>query len=258
MKFFNVVIPTFNAEKTIRRAFDSVEKQTFKDYRLIIVDDLSTDKTREELKELYNAKVIFLDEKRYNGGTRNVALQEYPDARYTLFLDADDEFISPTIFQEIHDFIVANGYPDMVRLPYQKLYESGHLNKLVIPDDAGKDIEAVCWSPRVACWTKAIKTELFMPFPENTLNEDVPQHIAQCDNTDTVAWFDKPVVRWYIHSKSTSHAESPKWKSSVFRYIADLADMELKHDWARHRRDKKLLCMKRLVFQQLDEELNTK
>lgn len=259
MKFFNVIIPTFNAENTLLRAIHSIQNQTFKDYRLILVDDCSEDKTREIIQnKIKGAEVILLDEKRYNGGTRNVALERYPDAEYLLFLDCDDEFHRNDLFQKIHDFIVENNYPDMVRLPYTRKYDESihrHESRVLKFEEEGKGVEDVVWSQRVAPWTKAIKTKLFVPFPENTLNEDVCQHIAQCDVCKTVAYFPEAVVRWHIHSKSTSHAESPKWKSSAYRYVADLADLELTHDWAKKRRDKKLLTIKKLLLDQLKEEL---
>lgn len=238
--FFNVIIPTYNSEKTLKRAVDSVAKQTFKDYRLIIVDDCSTDKTREIIRDIKEADVIMLTEKRFNGGSRNVGVAEGMDAKYTLFLDADDEFIDPECFQKIHDLIVKENYPDMVRLSYRKHYDDTHFEKDFDLSKDGVTLEDICWSKRVAPWTKAIKTEKFTPFPENTLFEDVVQHIKQCDLTETFAFYREPVVRWHINKNSTSHNNSPKWQSSIYRFVADLMDLELEHEWAKFRRDKKI------------------
>lgn len=251
--FFSVIIPCFNSEQWILRAIDSVQKQTFKDYELIIVDDCSTDKTREILQEeTYGLEIILLDEKRFNGGARNVGVEE-ACGEYLIFLDADDEFMYRNFFQELYDLIKRENCPDMVRIPYARKYESGRETPIKF-EETGKGIEEVIWSQRVAIWTKVIKRELFVPFPENTLNEDVPQHIAQCDKCKTVAWFKKGGVRWYIHSKSTSHAESPKWQTSIFRYVADLMDLELDNDWAKYRRDKKVKVIKKLVLDRLLKE----
>lgn len=246
-----MLVPTFNCEKTLARAVESVEKQTFKDYNLIIVDDLSTDGTRKIISEVKKADVILLDEKRWNGGTRNVAIQNAPESEYTLFLDADDEFISETIFQEIHDFIIKNDYPDMVRLPYVRHYDESKTQRETFIDRSKfgeRTIVDVAHSPRVAAWTKAVKTKLLQPFPENTLMEDVCQHLLQCDAVETVAWFPNPVVRWHLHSASTSHNESPKWKSSAWRYVADLMDLDLKNVYTRQRRDYKVRKTKEHLF----------
>ncbi len=238
-KFYNVIIPTFNNEATLQRAVDSVFKQTFTDYRLIIVDDCSTDKTREVISKIKEADVIMLTEKRFNGGSRNVGVEAGGESEYTLFLDADDEFIDANFFQELHDFIIENKYPDMVRLNYRKHFDdSGYEKDIDISTD--QNLEEVCWSKRVAAWTKALRTPVFQPFPENTLFEDVVQHIKQCDVVGNVTFFNKPVVKWHIRKNSTSHNNSLKWQSSAFRYVADLMDLQLDHGWADFRRKKKL------------------
>jgi len=45
--FFTIFIPTFNRAKLLPRALDSVRRQTFKDFDVVIVDDGSTDETRD-------------------------------------------------------------------------------------------------------------------------------------------------------------------------------------------------------------------
>lgn len=249
MTFFNVIIPSYNQEKTILRAVNSIKKQTFKDYSLLIVDDCSTDKTRDVLRSIDEVDVIMLTEKRYNGGTRNVGVENAQDAEYTLFLDGDDEFIDDHFFQKLHDFIVENNYPDMVRLPYTKHYDAtGHERTIPIESFNESKIDDVAHSPRVAPWTKAIKHHLLRPFPENTLMEDVAQHLSQCDIIETVAWYKEPAVKWHIHAKSTSHSNSPKWQSSTWRFVADLMDLDLNKSYTRSRRDGKVRRHKRALL----------
>jgi glycosyltransferase involved in cell wall biosynthesis len=48
---FSIVIPTYNREKCVRRAIDSVLRQDFESFELIVVDDGSTDLSREVLQE---------------------------------------------------------------------------------------------------------------------------------------------------------------------------------------------------------------
>ncbi len=43
--FFSVIMPVFNAEKTLRRSLDALSRQTFRDFELIAVDDASTDQS---------------------------------------------------------------------------------------------------------------------------------------------------------------------------------------------------------------------
>ena len=50
-KKIDILLATYNGEKYIAEQIDSILNQTYKDIRLVISDDLSTDKTREILKQ---------------------------------------------------------------------------------------------------------------------------------------------------------------------------------------------------------------
>ena len=75
---FSVVIPNYNSEKWIEKCINSVLNQTFKDYEIIVVDDMSTDSSEAIAYDLLRDKgtVIFNKTKRLNGGTRNVGIAE--------------------------------------------------------------------------------------------------------------------------------------------------------------------------------------
>ncbi|MEH7662087.1 glycosyltransferase family 2 protein [Bacillus velezensis] len=93
-----VVVPVYNAEEYVRKTVDSVILQNigFQHISLILVDDCSTDDSRNiltEYAELYeNITVVFLKD---NTGTpaypRNLGI-ELANAKYITFLDADDWF----------------------------------------------------------------------------------------------------------------------------------------------------------------------
>ena len=53
----SVIIPVYNAEKTIERLLNSVISQTYKNYEVIIINDGSTDKT-ESIISRYNSSNI--------------------------------------------------------------------------------------------------------------------------------------------------------------------------------------------------------
>ena len=50
-KRFSIIIPAYNVQEYVNKAIDSVLKQDFKDYELIIINDASTDKTEEVVKQ---------------------------------------------------------------------------------------------------------------------------------------------------------------------------------------------------------------
>ncbi len=88
----SIILPTYNRADTIMRAVDSVLKQTFEDWELVIIDDGSTDGTAEVVSGLDRRIRVIRQE---NGGTyvaRNRGLQECT-GRLITFLDSDDEWL---------------------------------------------------------------------------------------------------------------------------------------------------------------------
>lgn len=244
-KFFRVIIPTFGG-RNYDESVNSVLKQTCNDYQLYVVHDDANSGNYYIVDEVIH---INCPERRYNGGVRNYAMETAdrlnalyvrPMERYTLFLDDDDIFLDKDIFKDLKETIEANNYPDLIRLPYGKLYVEE--NRTVVKMLKNEiDISTIAESSKVAPWTKCIKTDLFQPFPENTLHEDVIQHLKQCDVCQTVVRFDRPVVQWRQYAKQTSKAIEPKWNSDDWRFVADLMELtDLKHSYCQKRRDEKI------------------
>lgn len=85
----SVVIPTYNAAHYLVEAVDSVLRQSFQDFEILVMDDGSTDDT-EEVARRYHSKVRYFSQQ--NSGVaiaRNHGI-ERALGRYVAFLDADD------------------------------------------------------------------------------------------------------------------------------------------------------------------------
>lgn len=89
----SILIPTYNAEKTIRECLDSIIVQDFDDYETVLVDDGSTDNTLDIIKE-YASKydnIRYLENDHMGiAETLNFGLYECLDSDYTVRLDSDD------------------------------------------------------------------------------------------------------------------------------------------------------------------------
>jgi len=57
MPLISVVIPVFNGEKTIKETIDSVLKQTFTDFELIVINDGSQDLTVEVVEKIQDSRI---------------------------------------------------------------------------------------------------------------------------------------------------------------------------------------------------------
>ena len=87
MPKFSIIIPVYNVENYIKRTLDSVFKQTYKDFEVIIVDDGCTDNSITLAKE-YDVKIINEDHVGVSQA-RNIG-QKHAKGEYLLFLDSDD------------------------------------------------------------------------------------------------------------------------------------------------------------------------
>lgn len=98
----SVVMGTYNQERYVREALDSVFDQTFQDYEVIIADDASTDKTVEILKS-YGDSITLLQRSTNSGRcqfTRNMCIHE-ARGKYIAFLDHDDTWLPEKLEKQV-------------------------------------------------------------------------------------------------------------------------------------------------------------
>jgi glycosyltransferase involved in cell wall biosynthesis len=90
----SVVIPTFNRAKVLGRAITSALSQTESNIEVLIVDDASTDNTKELVKDFDDDRIVYFRhaQNEYAGAARNTGMQ---NARgdFIAFLDSDDEWL---------------------------------------------------------------------------------------------------------------------------------------------------------------------
>lgn len=106
----SIIMPSYNSEKYIKDSVESVLKQTYPFWELIIVDDCSTDKT-VEITESFKDSRIKITVKESNSGagfSRNIALKQ-ASGKWIAFLDSDDVW-SPTKLEKQIAFMVDNDY----------------------------------------------------------------------------------------------------------------------------------------------------
>ena len=87
----SVVMPAYNAEKYLREAIDSILAQTYTDFELIIINDGSTDSTKEVIHSYSDPRIIYIENERNSGIC--ITLNKGLDAsrgRYIVRMDSDD------------------------------------------------------------------------------------------------------------------------------------------------------------------------
>src|SRR5882724_1442948 len=96
-----VLIPAFNAERTIVRALDSVFRQAYEPLEVLVIDDASTDGTAEVVAA-YGRSEIRLISLTLNRGecSVNEGLAQ-AKGEYVAFLDADDEWLDEKLKKQV-------------------------------------------------------------------------------------------------------------------------------------------------------------
>jgi glycosyltransferase involved in cell wall biosynthesis len=106
----SVIIPTFNCEKFIESCLDSLLKQNFLDFEIIIVDNHSSDNTIDKINfyiERDNRiSLIKLDDNYKQGIARNIGV-EHSKGDYIMFVDGDDK-VSPDFINHMYNKIVTD------------------------------------------------------------------------------------------------------------------------------------------------------
>lgn len=101
MKKITIITPTYNRGYTLPKAYESLLRQTNKDFIWMIIDDGSTDNTEEIVKKWINDKKISIEyHKKENGGKHtaiNYALDNAMSEYIIIALDSDDYFVDDAL-----------------------------------------------------------------------------------------------------------------------------------------------------------------
>lgn len=103
--YFSIIIPTFNRASLLRKAIESVLFQTYPEWELIIIDDGSTDNTKEIIQKYSDNRIIYIyQQNKERSSARNNGIK-HAKGKYICFLDSDDHFL-PERLELIHKYIM--------------------------------------------------------------------------------------------------------------------------------------------------------
>lgn len=205
---FSVIVPMYNASKSIRLCLDSILRQNFDDYEVIIINDGSTDDSESICRDVTNGNDKVLLYNFENGGVGKARRRGIQRARgdFLIFVDVDD-FISPDLLKtlsgiiRLHDDVeVIRYYANLINDDEDKDHQRYNSDvNLNIPMKGFDALRA--WTnlgkKYALYWLFAFKATLFKkatPMPELRCYEDVayiPLLIASADiviSTDYVGY----------------------------------------------------------------------
>lgn len=173
--FFSIIICAYNEENHLAKSLNSILKQTFRNFEVIIVDDGSTDRTIQICRHYHNKdnRVCYyqrsnhgLFQSRIYGVSRSIG-------KYIMFCDADDYYVSKNAFDYIY-CILNEKTCDMLQFGYYNKYHLLKSNKTNYNEElVDRDIFKFRDYPKLLCsyweesklnnpvWNKVYSKKLF-------------------------------------------------------------------------------------------------
>lgn len=175
---YAIIVPNCNNDhgdykgKTfLRNCIESILNQTYKNFELIFIDDMSTDSSVATVGSYNDARlhVIKNRRKRYNGGSRNVGI-EYAldnfDFDYFCFLDSDDWWKHEEVLEKINKKLYNH---ELITLGCEGI---GVTYKNLNKANCYEDLYSLNGNVWCTAWSKVIRKDKIVYFCEDTLMED--------------------------------------------------------------------------------------
>lgn len=122
---FSIIVPVYNVEKYIKDCLDSILNQSYDNFEVIVVNDGSTDKSKEIIEQ-YKDKRIKLYNKKNTGvaDTRNFGINQCT-GEYFIFVDSDDT-INKDLLVTLKN-VLDKEKVDLVKYQIQMIYSDGNI-----------------------------------------------------------------------------------------------------------------------------------
>lgn len=226
MKKFSIIIPIYNAEKYIENCLNSILKQNFKDYEIILVDDGSTDNSKKicenYVKQDSRIKLIS-KQNEGSGKARNIGISN-SNGKYLYFPDSDDileenslQIINSEIENNCADIYVFS-YTELKRGNKEYKNEKIKNNKYVKATEVKKEYEKYIWEGpnyiQGAPWNKVFKSEIVkkynIEYPNIKRHQDEVFIARYIDKCETLYMSDKKIYYYYVNDTKNKLIKFPK------------------------------------------------
>ena len=219
----SIIIPVYNAGRSILRCLKSVARQSFTDYEVIVLDDGSKDGSGE-LAGKYIARDEVLSSRarvisKENSGvadTRNYGIT-LAKGEYLSFIDQDD-FIAKDYLEKYYAAACSGGADaklvDIVVGGYERVASDGRIITRVVPKKSA-------WAGYIvtAPWAHLFRTEFIrengIEFLKNKIGEDVYFNVVALNRGARVEVIDNAGYKWYYNDASVSNSVQNTFRDEV-------------------------------------------
>ena len=228
----SIIVPSYNAEKTISRCISSIRNQTYQNLEIIVINDGSTDNTESIVEKLCcdDCRIKLVTIK--NGGVsnaRNTGI-DIATGDYITFVDSDD-YIDAEMYENLISLAVKY-QADITHCSYKNVDENGNVLSVVgnkgqiVVQDSEEAIECLLGDRLFAggLCNKIYKAHLFKDVRlENGIkyNEDVLANFELFKRSGTSVYTDCAFYYYVATTSSSTHTASGIGPAKQKVYVAE-------------------------------------
>lgn len=219
---FSIIVPVYNAAETLERCIESVISQTYPNFEVLLVDDGSTDKSRQICHEYSGRDGRIKVSSHSNRGALLSRCEgiKRAEGEYCVFMDADD-WLERNALEIIHRLVLENEC-DVLLYNYRCIAETKQwVADPVFPNGftfTGENkmmlyAEFLQRDSINSMWTKAIKRQLlqanadFSYLPHRvTMGEDVLQSMLIYRSFNKLVYTSEPIYNYYVNESGITRS----------------------------------------------------
>lgn len=269
MPKYSIIVPVYNAQKNLKECLDSVLRQKG-DFELILIDDFSTDNSRDILSEYEKIDGVSVIYQPQNGGVskaRNTGIEK-ASGEYLIFIDSDDlvaddflEIIEKNL-DSTTNLLSYGDFDYVFENDVNVLTKPSNMNVKVTPSEIATESEwkdFLLKSFFASPWSKVYKTDIVkdnnLRFDEECVCfEDLIFNLNYCKYISTFRCISDPLY-FYRTVKTVSHVSKRKWGTlfNISKKVARATDEFINSK--NHTKD--ILDIRRFTYQAYLTELKS-
>lgn len=205
----SVIVPVYNTEKYLKNCIDSLLKQNFEDYEIIVINDLSPGNAEEIIKSYNDKKIVYIKNKTNKGigYNRNLGIKK-AKGEYVCFIDSDD-YVKEDFISKMYNYSKENNL-DLCVCDYVNVDEEGNkLKEFNLSDFCITNYEGnnkILCEINLAPWNKLYKKDMLVKnkieFSETLKYEDLSFVALSIKNSKKIGKINEQLNYYTIHNNS--------------------------------------------------------
>ena len=205
----SVIVPVYNTEKYLKNCIDSLLKQNFEDYEIIVINDLSPGNAEEIINSYNDKKIVYIKNKTNKGigYNRNLGIKK-AKGEYVCFIDSDD-YVKEDFISKMYNYSKENNL-DLCVCDYVNVDEEGNkLKEFNLSDFCITNYEEnnkILCEINLAPWNKLYKKDMLVKnkieFSETLKYEDLSFVALSIKNSKKIGKINEQLNYYTIHKNS--------------------------------------------------------